>query len=277
LSKIQESDGNMKNPNSLHQSLFSRSVFLIALVSLSACVSSKAAITIVAYEGFDYSDSSMIGKNGGSGWSSIWSHRYTTGGSHNANAIGMSYSGLTTVGGQMTWAFGGNGISENTRALPLMNSGVVYFQFLSQLSNSDGGTPNIRLTNSGVLTGGFGGNGGTYSSFMSILDATLQPAANGSSSSSSLLSNLNLTIARIDYTNNVTSLWVNPNLATFDYENPTSPSAVYANLAPVFDGISMNSRSGSFDEIMVMTIPEPSSIALVGLAAGVVVFSRRRL
>lgn len=267
----------MKNPNSPHQSLFSRSVFLIAIVSLSACVSSKAAITIVAYEGFDYSDSSMIGKNGGSGWSSSWSHQYTSGGSHNANSIGMSYSGLTTVGGRMTWAFGGNGISENTRTLPLMNSGVVYFQFLSQLSNSGGGTPNIRLTNSGNLTGGFGGNGGTYSSVMSILDATLQPAANGSSSSSSLLSNLNLTIARIDYTNNVTSLWVNPNLATFDYENPTSPSAVYANLAPVFNGISIYSRSGSFDEIMVMTIPEPSSIAWVGLAAGLVVFSRRRL
>ncbi|MES2982312.1 MAG: PEP-CTERM sorting domain-containing protein [Verrucomicrobiota bacterium] len=264
----------MKNLIKPCRSLSALSAFLVALFSLGACASSHA-VTIIAYEGFNYSAGTMTGNNGGTGWSSSWSHVYTSGASQNANTTGLSYTGLATVGGSMTWGSGGNGISENTRTLPLMNSGVVYFQFLSQLSNSGGGTPNIRLSNSGAGTGAFGGNGGTYSSVMSILDASLNAASDGSSSTSASLSSLNLTIVRIDYVNNVTNMWVNPNLATFDYENPTSPNA-NANFAPVFNTISVYSRSGSYDEITVMTIPEPSSMAFVSLAVSLALFGRRR-
>lgn len=266
----------MKNQNLPRRSFSILGTFFAALVSIVASSSSHAATTVVAYEGFNYSAGTMTGKNGGTGWTSSWTHTYTSGASQNASTTGLSYTGLSTVGGSMTWGSGGNGISENTRTLTLMNSGVVYFQFLSQLSNSGGGTPNIRLSNSGAQTGAFGGNGGTYSNFMSILDASLSAASDGSSSTSASLSSLNLTIVRIDYTNNLTSMWANPNLTTFDYDNPTSPNAVYANLAPVFNTISIYSRSGSFDEITVMTIPEPSSLAFVGLAASFTLFHRRR-
>jgi hypothetical protein len=117
---------------------------------------------------------------------------------------------------------------------------------------------------------------GTYSTVMSILDATLSPASDSSSSSNALLSALNLTIGRIDYTNNLTTMWLNPNLATFDYLNPPSPDAEYAGLAPAFNSMSIYSRSGSFDEITVLAIPEPSSIAFVGLAASLTPLNRRR-
>jgi hypothetical protein len=163
-----------------------------------------------------------------------------------------------------------------------MNSGVVYLQFLSQFgSSSGGGTPNIRLSNSGSLTGGFGGNGGSFGSVMSILDASLSPAANGSSSTSANLSTLSFVIARIDYQSHTTSLWVNPNLSTFDYENPSAPNATYAGLAPAFNSIAIYSRSpANLDEFSVMTetVPEPASGSLmaIGLGAFLIYKWRRR-
>jgi len=242
--------------------------------------SGYAQLTTVAHDGFNYSAGSLNGQNGGTGWTSSWLNDYTSGASFQVSLTGMSYSGLTTSGGSLAWASGGNGISEDSRSLPLMNSGVVFIQFLGQFgSSSGGGTPNIRLLNSGSLTGGLGGNGGPFGSKMSILDATLNPAANGSSSSSANLSALNLVIARIDYQNDSTSLWVNPNLSTFDYENPTTADATYAGLAPTFNTIAIDSRSpGSVDEISVMAepVPEPTAVTLMLTALGVAYVWRRR-
>jgi hypothetical protein len=157
-----------------------------------------------------------------------------------------------------------------------MNSGVVFIQFLSQFgSSSGGGTPNIRLLNGGSVTGGFGGNGGIYGGVMSILDASLNPAANGSSSSSASLSALNLVVARIDYQNDSTSLWVNPNLSAFDYEAPTSPDATYAGLAPAFNTIAIYSRSpGNVDELSVQAepVPEPTTVMLMIAGTGAFLF-----
>jgi hypothetical protein len=242
--------------------------------------SSHAQLTNVAYDGFNYSAGSLSGQNGGTGWTSSWLNDYTSGASFQVSLTGMSYSGLTTSGGSMVWGSGGNGLSEDSRSLPLMNSGVVFIQFLGQFgSSSGGGTPNIRLLNSGTLTGGLGGNGGPFGGKMSILDTTLNPAANGSSSSSANLSSLNLVIARIDYQNDSTSLWVNPNLSTFDYENPTTPDAAYAGLAPAFNSISIVSRSpGSVDEITIMAepVPEPTTVTLVLTGLGAAYVWRRR-
>ena len=124
------------------------------------------------------------------------------------------------------------------------SSGIIYVQFLGQFgSTSGGGTPNIRLLDSGALTGGFGGNGGTDGGDMSILNSSLQPAANGLSSSSASLSDLNLVVACIDYEDDTTTMWVNPNLSTFNYEDPTSPDATYTDLAPVFNTLAIDSRS----------------------------------
>jgi hypothetical protein len=252
----------------------------LALTCAVVNASSYAQLTTVASDGFNYSAGSLNGQNGGTGWTSSWLNDYTSGASFQVSLSGMSYSGLTTSGGSLAWASGGNGISEDSRSLPMMNSGVVFIQFLGQFgSSSGGGTPNIRLLNSGTLTGGIGGNGGPFGAKVSILDTTLSPAANGSSSSSANLSALNLVIARIDYQNDSTSLWVNPNLSTFDYESPTTPDAAYAGLAPAFNGIAIDSRSpGSVDEISIMAepVPEPTSVTLMLTAMAVAyVWSRR--
>ena len=255
-------------------------ITLALSVSMVVHATSQAQLTNVAYDGFNYSPGSLNGQNGGTGWTSSWVNDYTSGASFQVSASGMSYSGLSTSGGSLVWSSGGNGISEDARHLSLMDSGVVFIQFLGQFgSSSGGGTPNIRLLNSGAVTGGLGGNGGPFGGRMSILDATLNPAANGSSSSLANLSALNLVIARIDYQNDSTSLWVNPNLSTFNYENPATADATYAGLAPAFDSIAIYSRSpGSVDEISIMAeaVPEPSSAALMLTGLGAAYVWRRR-
>lgn len=256
---------------------------LTVILIMAAGPSGRAQFTTVAYDGFNYSAGTLAGQNGGTGWTSAWTNDYTSGGSFFVSATGMTYSGLTTSGGSLVWHAGGNNISEDSRSLPLMDSGIVYILFLGQFGSTSGsGTPNIRLLDSGTLTGGFGGNGGTYGGYMSILNSSLNAASGGLSSSSAKLSALNLVVAQINYQSDTTAMWVEPDISTFDYQDPgTSPSATYAGLAPVFNSLSIISRSpGNVDEITVMAepVPEPAYISL-GVIGGALVcgwFWRKR-
>jgi hypothetical protein len=74
-------------------------------------------------------------------------------------------------------------------------------------------------------------------------------------------------------------MWVNPNLSTFDYQNPTAPDATYDDLAPVFNDIGIYSRSpGNVDELTVMTVtvPEPAFASFLIMSAGVMLYGWRR-
>lgn len=255
-----------------HFSAPAKIVFAVILGVAAGCVTSHAQLTTIAYDGFNYSAGALAGQSGGTGWTNAWVNDYTQGATLDVNATGMTYTGLSVTGGSVLWGAGGNGISEDSRTLALQDSGILYLQFLCQFgSSSGGGTPNIRLYNSGALTGGFGGNGGTYGNFVSILNASLAPSADGSSSSSASLSAKNFVVARIDYQSNTTMMWVNPDLSTFDYQNPTNtPAATYAGLAPAFNKIAIYSRSpANVDEIKIMAlaVPEPSAAGLLGLGA----------
>lgn len=251
----------------------------VIILSLASSITLQAQLVTNAYEGFDYGVGGLAGQNGGTGWSSAWTQDYSAGGTLQINPTGLSYSGLSTTGGEAVWGPGGNGISEDSRTLPLLDSGIVYIQFLCQFgSSSGGGTPNLRLYNSGTLTGGIGGNGGTYGSKISILNTGLSPATDGSSSSSANLSALNFVVARINYQTAMTMLWVNPNLSTFDYQNPTSPDATYAGLAPAFDKIAFYSRSPvNIDELKIMSapVPEPVPAPLFALGLGMLAWRRK--
>ncbi|MBU6410170.1 MAG: hypothetical protein KGR98_07265 [Verrucomicrobia bacterium] len=251
----------------------------LALAAASLWMSARAQLTTVAYDGFNYSAGALAGDNGGTGWSNAWTWSYSPGASLGVSATGLNYSGLSTTGGSAVWASGGNGISEADRSLPLQDGGIVYLQFLCQFgSSSGGGTPNIRLLDGTTVTGGFGANGGTYAGVISILNSALNPAVDGSSSSTNLLSSLNLVIGRMDYQNNTTMMWVNPDLSTFNYAAPPTPDATLTN-APIFDGIAIYTRSpGNVDEIKVMTepVPEPPFFSLIAAAGILLLFRRRR-
>lgn len=258
---------------------FSR-VFILLIAGWFLAAPVRAQLTTIASDSFDYTTGATLsGKNGGTGWSAAWVWSYTSGASLKIGT-GLSYTGLSTAGGSATWTSGGNGLSEGTRTLPLQNSGVVYLQFLASFaSTSGGGTPNLRLLSSGTLTGGLGGNGGTYGSKISILDSTLSPKSDGSSSTGTL-SGTHLLIARIDYSANETRLWVDPTLASFSYASPGTPNAIYAGLAPAFDQVTFITRSpGTIDELTVYSysaVPEPAAMASLAGGAVFLVALRRR-
>ena len=227
---------------------FKLTLIFFLIIVFNGNAQTPAGFDLIAYEGFNYtSGTSLLNTNGGAGWTSNWEQSYQQRYLKTATT-GFSYTGLTTIGNKAEWAsncYGGcNDIASLKRGFPLQNEGVVYFQFISVLeASATGGTPGIRLYNSTALTGGFGASTGTK---MSILDAGL---ANLSSSSANLNAQ-NLVVIRIDYNLNKTEMWINPNLTTFNYSNPTSPSAT-ANIAPEFDSFQLFMRSGSIDEISI--------------------------
>jgi hypothetical protein len=259
--------------------MISLRALVVAFLASLVAPCSRGQLTLIAYDGFNYTTgSSLSGQNGGTGWSGAWVKDYTSGSSLIVGTPGLTYSGLTTAGGNAKWT--GSGIGEDSRSLSLVNSGVVYIQFLAQFpSSSGGGTPNLRLFSGGSLTGGIGANGGTYGGVISILGTDLNPLSNGTSSTSASLSSLNLIVTRIDYGANETEMWINPNLATFDYSNPGTPNALYAGLAPAFDKVAFYTRStATVDELAIYSaIPEPAALAsTAGAAVLLVAMARRR-
>lgn len=235
----------------------------------------RAEVTTIAYDGIDYTAGQLMqGENGGTGWLGAWRFDYTYGENFRVTGTGLTYTGLTTTGGAMTWTSGGNGISANDRALPVQNSGVVYVQFLSDFGSVSAlGTPQVRLLYEGEYVAGFGANGGEY---MAILGGDLTPI--DGSSSTAPIGQLNLVIARIDYTAVKTDMWVNPDLSLFDYDAPGAADATYGGLAPTFDRIGAYTRNpGTVDEIRVMqVVPEPTAGMLI-LLGGAGLLARRVL
>ncbi len=225
-------------------------LFLVFFVQ-TMFAQTPAGFNLVAYEGFDYtSGTSLLNANGGSGWITNWQQAYQQRYLKTA-ATGFNYTGLATTGlkAEFDAICDGtcNQVAALKRTLPVQNSGVVFIQFISVLEASGGsGTPMMRLYNGTTGTGGIGANAGSY---MAILDASL----NNLSVTTANLSSQNLVVMRIDYNTNKTEMWVNPNLSTFNYANPSSPNATATGFAPAFDSFHIFMRSGSIDEIAVFS------------------------
>lgn len=228
-----------------------RYLYFVFIVCNSNAQTIPSGFNLVAYEGFNYtSGSSLLNANGGSGWSTSWEKTYLDR-FLKTSTVGYTYSGLTTTGLKADFdasCYGTcNEIAALKRTFPAQSQGVVYFQFIAVFEASGGlGTPNIRFFNSSTSTGGIGASSGT---FMSILDASI----NNISSTTASLSSQNLVVVRIDYNLNKTEMWINPNLSTFDYLNPTSPSATALGFSPAFDRFDLYIRSGSIDEITIFS------------------------
>ncbi len=221
-------------------------------------VSGGYSLEVLAYDGFDYPVGNLVPNAGGSGWTAAWSKSYGVGGDYQVIGTGLTYPGLDVTGGAVEWGFGGNQINGARRELPRVAEGVVYLQVLTHYANQTGfGTPNLRLyddsSGSIVQTGALGANGAM---FIALLDPiNLQPLA----SSTATLNALRLSVVRFDYEANETSLWVDPDLSTFDYAAPPAADAVATGFAPTFTMIDPFTRIGSrFDELKVMRLVPPA-------------------
>lgn len=229
-------------------------------VRASEVVTGGYSLQVLAYEGFDYAVGSLVPQSGGTGWTTAWAKSYGPGGDYQVIATGLTYPNLTVTGGAIEWGSGGNQINGARRTLDRIHDGVVYVQALTHYTaQTGGGTPNLRFSDdssgSYVQTFGIGGNG---ASDMAILDPILlQPVASSGVSMNQRL----LTIVRIDYAANQTSIWVNPDLSTFDYASPPVADGLAAGFAPTFSAIDPFTRTGSrVDELRVMRLVPPSPV-----------------
>jgi hypothetical protein len=154
------------------------------------------------------------------------------------------------------------------RSIPLQSSGKVFIQLIINFgAQSGGGTPNLRFyDDASEMSGGVGANGGTYSSKISILNTGLSPNPDGSSSAGTL-DGQGFLIIGIDYSLKKTSLWLNPNMTTFNYFSTPTPSAVYLDLAPKIQTLLFISRYSymKFDELKIYKVVstlDPAEVAV---------------
>lgn len=223
-------------------------IFLVIVFSGNA-QTIPSNFNLIAYEGFNYtSGSSLVNVNGGTGWTNPWTKAYMDK-YLKTSTTGFTYPGLTTTGLKAEFDFfcygSCNQIAALSRSIPLQSEGVVYFQFISVFEASGGGgTPQIRLYNGTTYVGTIGAGGG---SFMSIYSLT------NNSSSTASLSAQNFVVVRIDYNLNKTEMWTNPDLSTFNYLNPMRPSASILGFSPSFNRMDIYLRSGSIDEITILS------------------------
>ena len=212
----------------------------------------------VAYEGFNYtSGTSLLGLNGGSGFSAAWTGSYQDR-YMKVHGTGYTYPGLTTTGGRASYSSdcGGtcNDIASSDRTIPMQSGGVVYVQFLANLGpQAGGGTPQIRFrnteTNSWALLAGALTNNvynwgiwDTENYYMTTISSNTE----------------RFVIIRFDYVNNTTKMWIDQDVTTFDYSNPTNPDAT-SPVANSFNRIDLYFRSPAphgIDEIHVFKSPD---------------------
>jgi hypothetical protein len=212
--------------------------------------------TVIAEDSFSYPGNvTLPGQNGGTGWSGAWESDSISFTDFVTNATSLSVPGVTSTGGKIVYV-AGSALNDSARNIPLQNSGVVFVQLLAQFgTQSGGGTPNLRFTSSGALTGAIGNNAACGSPVYAILNTSLQ--AISASCSAVALSTLSAVVLRIDYTANNTRMWVLPSLVGFDYLNPPTPSAEYAGLAPAFNRIAFYTRNpASIDELRIFRVEE---------------------
>lgn len=267
---------------------FRRAVRLAGL-ALCACLlpaHSAPVTTVIAEDSFAYtSGQSVVGKSGGSGWTTPWEFENPNFSRLQVDATGLTVPGVSSTGGGLVYVLNGvNPLGHAARALPLQDTGVVFVQFLSQFGTQSGsGSPTIRFGAAWV-----GNTGGCGSPVYALIDTT----ASVFECTTVPLATLSAVVLRIDYTAQTTQMWVLPSLSGFDYLNPPAPTVQRAGFAPVFSRFSLYARNPArIDELKVFRVanvvpapamPQPvpaDSWGALGAASGLILLAgwwRRR-
>lgn len=238
-------------------SIFSAIALILTLFAPISPAKAASTLTLIASDSFEYSGN-LVGKNGGTGFSAAWNSDYGTS-DYTVESTGFTYANLTTAGGLISSCATFQGqLCGVGRSFPSQESGVFYFQMIANFGAQSGlGTPMLRFfDSSSALSGGVGANGG---SSISILDASLAVKGDGTASFGTLNAT-SFVMLQIDYISKTTQMWINPNMATFDYLNPPAPNAIWPGLAPKMARIAFYARSGAkFDEFKIYRVDRPAT------------------
>ena len=239
-------------------------VGLFVLPLIPTVAQAGETLTLIAEDSFDYTGN-LVGKDGGTGFTNAWTYSSATS-NYGLSTPTLTYSGITSSGGFVNGCSVLNGqLCAASRNIPLQSSGKIFVQMIVDFGaqSTGGGTPNLRFYDElNQFTGGIGSNGGTHRYKISILDTSLNANPDGSSSAGTL-NGQGFLIVGIDYSLNKTSLWLNPDLSTFDYLSTPPPSAVYLDLAPRIQSLNFVSRYDNmkFDELKVYSVRTTSDPA----------------
>lgn len=247
-------------------------------------------------EQFDYSTGSLVGQNGGSGWTGPWIDGFTrAAGPWGIAAPGLS--GLTLSGEAGNTAFLAADGSRVLRPLDqAYSSGTVYLSFLMQQSDNGAANPftaveladgantdSLRVLSLGLLRDDDGNPTGQESDFA----IRSQTAPGGGTQDVGIIAPfdtaVNLYVTRFDLDADTADVFFNPNGST----NLAGAGDVSITLAAgtQFDHLGVANFVGanatSVDEIRLDTtppslVPEPTSIAMMALF-GALAFGYRRM
>lgn len=222
-----------------------------AVLSLCVCLSAAHAApvtTVIAEDSFVYAaGQTVVGRNGGTGWSGAWEFENMNFSQLEVDAGGLTVPGVSSTGGGLVFVLNGTPLGHAARSLPPQNSGVVFVQFLSQFGTQSGqGSPSVRFGPAWV-----GNNGACGSPVYALIDTS----ANVFECTAVPLATLSAVVLRIDYTAQTTQMWVLPSLSGFDYLNPPAPTVQRAGFAPAFSRFSLYARNPArIDELKVFRV-----------------------
>jgi hypothetical protein len=191
---------------------------------------------VIVTEPFAYGAGTLTGNTGGTGWSGAW---YGPNGAFtdlNVNTTGFTYPNYSTTGGRATYISSTGG--DGARALAASSNAkynVVWLSFIGNYTVQGGGFSNVRLYLPAGLSGAVGGNAGINN--WSILNSGLN---NTVQSTVPLDGTTRLALLKVDYLAGTSSLWMDPDVNTFDGTQTPSMTETFA---PVFDRIELYNRT----------------------------------
>ncbi len=237
-------------------SIFTAIALTLTLFAPVTPAKAASTLTLIASESFEYSGN-LVGKNGGFGFTGAWASDSLSSDFY-VDSTGFTYPNVVTAGGLIRSCSVFNGqLCAVRRDFAPQESGVFYLHLIANFSTQSGlGTPNLRFFDSAtVQSGGVGANGAQT---ISIMDAGLGVKSDGTASAGTLNAT-SLIILQIDYISKTSQMWINPDMSTFDYINPSAPDAIYPGLAPKMARIAFYARNGvRFDEFKLYRVDRPA-------------------
>lgn len=280
------------------------SIIIVMLVATSVAGNRVGAVPI-AYDGFDYPIGNLHGQNGGTGWASPWG---TVVSNLTVESPGLTHPGLASTGNRANVQGAAfrtiNVTSAAANGVPMTGAFIgapstsVWISVVAQVPN-----PNLSQFNVVVFQQGAGSPGGSGErAFIGVPFSNFSGGTTywgvgygvgGGANSSTVSASLQrLLVGRVDFSatgiGGTVRLWLNP---TIGATPPSDASAVAVLATPggfgrslYFDRMELSSNSTFLvDELRIGTtwadvvpVPEPHTVAWLGLGAACLLARRRR-